>query len=364
MTFVPGLELSRRFHADVVGPLLARSFPGLPYAAGRLDSGSELLGYDTPRSTDHDWGLRLQVFLHPADAPRAADLLAAVDAGLPATFLGRPTRFTGTPTTGLGVAAHDGDRHGVDVTTAAEFWAGRLGFDPRAGVRPLDWLATPTQRLAEVTGGAVYHDGLGGALTTARAALAWYPDDVWRYVLAAQWARVGQEEHLAGRAAEVGDGTGSAVLAARLVRDLMRLCLLLGRRYPPYGKWLGTAFAGLPGIADVAAAVAAALSAPDWPAREEALCRAYELVAGRTNAVGLAPPVDPGVRGFHDRPFRVLDAGRLARALRSAIADPWLRALPQVGAVDQWADSTDALVAPPAALRAACVALLGVPNDR
>jgi hypothetical protein len=43
--------------------------------------------------------------------------------------------------------------------------------------------------------------------------------------------------------------TGSAVVAARLVRDLMRLALLLHRRYPPYGKWLGSAFAALPAAA-------------------------------------------------------------------------------------------------------------------
>ena len=38
---------------------------------------------------------------------------------------------------------------------------------------------------------------------------------------------------------------GSAVAAARLVRDLMRLCLLINRCYPPYDKWLGSSFARL-----------------------------------------------------------------------------------------------------------------------
>ncbi|HWD74857.1 MAG TPA: DUF4037 domain-containing protein, partial [Solirubrobacteraceae bacterium] len=46
-----------------------------------------------------------------------------------------------------------------------------------------------------------------------------------------------------GRCAEAGDELGSAVVTARLARDLMRLCLLMRRRYPPYSKWLGTAFA-------------------------------------------------------------------------------------------------------------------------
>lgn len=35
--------------------------------------------------------------------------------------------------------------------------------------------------LAEVTGGAVFHDWLG-SLHAARTALTWYPGDIWRYV--------------------------------------------------------------------------------------------------------------------------------------------------------------------------------------
>ena len=222
MPFVPGIELSRRFYAEVVRPLL-----DVEHSAALVGTGSEVLGYDTERSTDHDWGPRLQVFVSPSDVDsRGADLAGH----LPATFLGYPTI-------------------GVTVTDPASWFGRRLGFDPAGGVTTRDWLATPTQLLAEATAGAVYHDGLG-ALHPVRERLSWYPDDVWRYVLALQWKRVSQEEHLMGRCGEVGDDLGSAVLAARLVRDVMRLCLLLARRYPPYAKWLGTAFARLPEAAE------------------------------------------------------------------------------------------------------------------
>ena len=62
---------------------------------------------------------------------------------------------------------------------------------------------------------------------------------MWRYVLACQWKRISQEEAFVGRCGEVGDELGSAVVAARLIRDVMRLVLLIERRYPPYSKWLG-----------------------------------------------------------------------------------------------------------------------------
>ena len=51
----------------------------------------------------------------------------------------------------------------------------------------------------------------------------------------------------------------------RLARDLMRLCLLMHRRYPPYSKWLGTAVARLPDTAGLTASLTAAISAAAGP---------------------------------------------------------------------------------------------------
>jgi hypothetical protein len=87
-----------------------------------------------------------------------------------------------------------------------------------------DWLMAPTQVLRELTGGVVFHDGLG-LLEQYRNVLAWYPDDIWRYVLACQWMRLSEEEPFVGRCGEVDDDLGSAVVTARQVRDLMKLCL-------------------------------------------------------------------------------------------------------------------------------------------
>ncbi|MDG4766210.1 DUF4037 domain-containing protein [Solwaraspora sp. WMMD406] len=339
MSFVPGLELSRRFYRAVVAPVLAARFPGLRHSAARMDTGSELLGFDTARSRDHDWGPRVQIFLDRVDPSTIGAVTTAVTAELPATFLGRPTRFAPDARRSLGVPDRNGTRHGITVVEVGAHCRHALGFDPRAGVGDLDWLATPTQRLAEFTGGAVFHDGLpDGGLRAVRSRLAWYPDDLWRHVLAGQWSRVAGEEPFVGRCAEVGDDLGAAVVSARLIRDLMRLSLLVARRYPPYGKWLGSAFRRLPDTDGLPAVLRAAAHAADWPTRQEHLCRAYELVAARTNALGLAEPVEPTVRPFQDRPFLVLDADRLVGALRRAITDARVRRLPAIGAVDQFLD--------------------------
>ena len=57
--FVSGIDLARMFYIEVVRPLIE----GRAHSAARLGSGSEVLGFDTPRSTDHGWGPRLYIFV-------------------------------------------------------------------------------------------------------------------------------------------------------------------------------------------------------------------------------------------------------------------------------------------------------------
>ena len=335
--FVPGLRLAREFYATSVRPLLEERFPRLPYAAALLGPGSEVLGFDSQRSTDHDWGPRLQIFLGDSDAGRyAAPVTAMLASRLPASFLGYPVAFPVTSEPG-GIA-----RHRVQVTGLGAWLTARLGFDPRNAVTVPDWLAVPAQRLAEFAAGDVFHDG-PGELSRARDRLAWYPHDVWLHLLACQWQRIGQEEPFPGRCAEAGDDLGSVIVTARLARDLMRLCLLMHRRYPPYSKWLGTAVARLPGTAGLTASLTAAISAGSWPAREQRLREAYETVATLHNQLRLTAPLDPRTRPFYDRPYQVIGAQRFTAALREAITDPVVRRLPLTGAVDQFIDSTDAV---------------------
>jgi Domain of unknown function (DUF4037) len=356
--FLPGLELSAAYYGEVVAPLLAGEFPGLAYAAARLGQGSEVQGLDTERSADHDWGPRLLIALDGPDAAQAGEVTALLAGRLPARFRGYPTAYPLTANPGGGA------RHRVEVAGLGEWLTGWLGFDPRGGVTLLDWLATPTQRLAEITAGQVYHDGLAaadgsGGLAAARAALSWYPREVWCYILACQWQRVAQEEGFPGRCAETGDELGSAVVTARQARDLMRLALLMHRRYPLYSKWLGTVFARIPGAARLGRPLAAAVAAVSWPDRQRALTQAYEAAARMHNELGLTEPLDPAVRGFFDRPYQVLEAGRFVTALRDQVADPQVRDLPLTGSADQFTDSTDAL-GDISGLRKMCAASYGI----
>jgi hypothetical protein len=67
LQFIPGVEVSRRYFHDAIEPVIARVFPDLRYAAALMGYGSEILGFDTPMSTDHNWGPRVLLFLSAED---------------------------------------------------------------------------------------------------------------------------------------------------------------------------------------------------------------------------------------------------------------------------------------------------------
>jgi hypothetical protein len=322
--FVPAAELNRGFYADVVAPIVEPWH----HSAAFIGFGSQVLGYDDERSTDHGWGLRVTIFVNAADLDAARN---AVDAGLPGEYAGWPVSYgwDDWPV-----------RHYVDVVTVAQWFERQLGFDPREPITTIDWLCTPQQLLLEAVRGAVYHDGLD-ELAGTRAALAYFPDDVWRWLLACQWQRLSQEEPFVGRTAEVGDEIGSRLVAAAQVRMLMQLHFLYARRYWPYSKWFGTAYAQLPGSDALLPCFAAVTAATTFDAREDPLVAAWEAIAAMHNSSGLPGVDDPQVRPFHNRPFRVLDSNRFVAAIRNTVDDEWLRTLPLVGSVDQITDSTD-----------------------
>ncbi len=334
--FEPGIALCGAFYAEHVRPLLERAFPRLPHSAALLGPGSEVLGCDTATSTDHDWAPRVHVFLAERDAAMAPQVAAALREGLPSTYRDYPVLCSAAD--GVG-----GTWMRAWVGSAATYFRRALGWDAHLAPAPADWLATPTQTLLELTSGAVYSDGTG-ELAPLRDRLAWYPHDVWLYVLAAGWQRVGQEEHLMSRAGTVGDELGSAIVGSRLARDLMGLAYLLERRYAPYAKWFGTLFGRLESATVLRPLLWRAQQAADWQSREGALLAADEYLVRRQNLLGLTAPLADEGRPFYSRPYRVIGGEWLASALCEAIGDPAVRALldcPLIGSVDQWSDSTD-----------------------
>ena len=349
--FIPGLELNRMFYAEAVRPILEAKFPALRHSAALIGYGSDVLGYDSPRSTDHEWGPRLLLFLSNEDHPALAQPVSqALSESLPTTFRGYSTSFTEPNSEGtrlLEGAAPGKVRHHVYIRTPRGFLRDLLDLDPDRAPSSREWLVMPEQKLLEITGGAVYHDGFG-QLGRIREMLAYYPREIWLYLLSAQWMRIAQEEHFMSRCAEAGDDLGSRILAARLARDLIRLCFLMERKYAPYIKWLGTAFARLACGAELSGIFARAMSSNSWPERERHMCAAYAHVARMHNALAITEPLEEKVEQFYGRPYLVLNAGRFAKAIGDTIQDEEIKAIRAaagpIGSVNQFVDNTNLLV--------------------
>ncbi len=183
-----------------------------------------------------------------------------------------------------------------------------------------------------------------GALHRLRSTLRYYPRDAWYFQMAGAWARIGQEEHLMGRAGIVGDELGSALIASRIVLDIMRLCFYLERRFAPYPKWFGTAFRELECGPELYPTLQRVLTADTWPAREAHLLIAYERIAAMHNRLGITKTLPQKPIQFFGRPFRVIAINGFADELLGEIEglSDILRRSP-IGGIDQISDNTDFL---------------------
>lgn len=336
------------FFSEVIEPVLSRELPRLRYAAGLFGAGSDVLGYDTARSMDHDWGPRCSIVLDAADERMVGDLLKTViAAALPTRFRGFPVLFQDAPgEPGILIPA-DPDietplRHRVEVTTL-ESIGQAYGYVAGDEDEPSFWLTISDQRLLELTAGGVFRDDLGN-LSRFRSSLAFYPDTIWRYRMAALWMRISQIEPFVGRTGEVDDETGSYVIGARLVEDIMRLALSQSRRYAPYSKWLGTAFSKLAMSSELLPHLDMVRRASGWSEREAGIVAATSKLVHAHNSLRVTEEIEPSPRPFHSRPFMVIGAERVSEALAATLRGTALGSLPNViGGIDQFVDSTDAL---------------------
>ena len=331
-SFVPGRELSEGLYQDVIAELMGDH----AHSVALFGEGSEVLGLDSERSTDHCWGPRLQVFV----APEAVDdVRARIAKALPASYRGWPTHFYRWQTGKV--------EHHIEVATLESWLRNHFGFDPRTELTRARWLAVPQQLLLEITRGLVIRDDQS-ELGALQEQLSWYPHDVWLWLLASQWDLIAEKEALIRRTSEVSDELGGRVLAAQLVHDLMFLWYLQAREYAPYAKWFGTVFSASaePALQDT---LVASVAAQDGPEREVALSQSYEIMARRHNELAITEKIETRTDAYDvqiagaKRPGKVINADRILKACREAITDAALRKLEPVGSIDQLTHRSDRL---------------------
>ncbi len=223
------------------------------------------------------------------------DLFGLVEARLRAEL---PATVHGVP-----VALHESRRWLDDLLGVAVADDGSIA----------DWLEVPWRRFDELAATVVLHDG-DGHLTSARSVLAWYPDAVWRHVLACEWHGLASAEvdlGLAGR----GDPRSARLAAAAVVDRLERIAFLMARVWPPALASRGRVFGQLRLAGALGPKLDAVLDLFDPSARQLAYCDAASLVARVGNELGLIAPIDPIPAPHPDHGFYVLGADRWAVAL-------------------------------------------------
>jgi hypothetical protein len=348
--FSSGITLAREFYDEIIKPLLAEKAPGVPYAAALIGPGSDVLGFDTPISRDHDWGPRLQLFLPEGELPERAGLLDRVLASeLPSEFQGFPTSFTPADANGRRYPQPDADPpidHLVEITSVGRYSRKLLGFAPLVGMSARQWLLAPQERLLELTAGEVFADSVG-ELTSLRERLGYYPKQVWIYLMAAQWQRIARREEIVARTGVGGDDLGSRIVLAALAREIARLAFLLERQYAPWDQWLARGLAGLRHASRLTPLLSRALAAYDWTQRESRLVDAYAILAALHNSLGLTAPLETmSERGTRD--FLTIHAERFAAALaEKVVAEELKPLLPALsGGIDQLVSSDEVLLDP------------------
>ncbi len=326
--FTSGMTLSRALYRTSVRGILEKEWPNLRYSVGLVGWGSDVLGYDTPRSTDHMWGPRLIIFVDEKGAKAKGKAITEyLRWHLPSTITGVSTHFG--PPDGVGVRLnqpHTGGpvEHLVEVTTPSAFLQRYLRINNAESLTPVQWLNFDQQNLLEVTAGEIFHDGLE-RLHAMREALSYFPNDVWRHHLAHAWQTLADEITFPGRCAELADELGWRTIVARQVNRLMQVCFLLERRYAPYAKWFGTAFAKLRAARKLDPMLNATLAASNWKNCESKLVAAYEYVARKHNRLGITPRQPDKATLYHGRPYRIIWADRFAEATRQTITNPLIR---------------------------------------
>ena len=344
--FMPGMELCEVFYTEAVKPILDEHFPDLQYSAAHMGSGSDVLGFDTPQSMDHDWGPRLRLFLKQSDI---GDYQEKIDDTLrnelPYEIRGFPTNYVVSKSGSQIMAPISSGpvNHDVKISTINDFFTGYFGLYPSEDFNIVDWLTIPEQILRSIVSGRVFHDGLRG-LQPVMERLNYYPHELWLYLLSCQWRRISQEIAFMGRTGQMGDELGSRIVGSRLIRDMMKLCFLMEKEYAPYIKWFGTAFSKLKCAEDLTPHFIRALDADDWKEREEHLVQSYEYIGQMHNDLKITEPLNAEVSAYYNRPFRIIRADEFAEAIRAAIQDEEVKNLPEfLGGIDQYVDSTDVL---------------------
>ena len=326
--FIKGLKLNQGFYQDIIKPLIDSNYPDLDYSAGLIGYGSDVLGFDTHISMDHNWGPRLIVFLSDNKLEINKEKLDNLfKKQLPYKYKGFPTNFTDPKEDGVQSMEkiNEGEiNHLIEITGVKEYLNRYLSVENIENINLIDWLKFSDQSLIELTAGEIFHDGLG-QLQSIREYLKFYPDDVLRLKLAALWYYISQEEAFIGRNLDIGEEMGVKLISSRIVNALIKICFYCERKYIPYSKWFTRSFKKLDCYQEIGDLFYEILEFEDLSKTGKKLCQAYKKVVSIQNKLELTEDIEVKVVDYYGRPYKVVFTEKIKDKLIESIKDKNLK---------------------------------------
>lgn len=314
------IDDSRDFWAEIVLPLLQSHFPDETQhmAAGFFGYGSEVLRLDDQYSTDHHFGLRVNILLPEAiKIARGAAIEDGLAAGLPHQWRGRELREGYTRT------------KGVELASLEHHLRSTIGLDHPPQTLT-EWLKIPEEDITHIVAGEVWHDP-SARFTAIRETLAdYYPEPV-RLRRLAHWCRYfsGMGVYALKRALLRDNQLYASTTFARSLRWGVQMAFLLDRRYYPYDKWMTEMFHRLPRMGARLAHIvdeAPRLSTP-WQRKLDLLHEMSDILDAAMVEDGLIAPHPP---------YKVSETSGY-RLLESAYAELIRQCPPEIhGIVPEW----------------------------
>ncbi|MGE5681038.1 MAG: DUF4037 domain-containing protein [Bacillota bacterium] len=325
MEFIPGLQLNEQFYNGVVASLLKRDFQNLVYSAALIGYGSDVLGFDSPVSMDHNWGPRMQIFLSEKDFLKYGEVLTNYfSCSLPFEFMGFPTNFSPPrkdQTQTMQFKSSYPISHLIEIHTVHSYMQMKRNLDIAdiENITTADWLKLEDQKLLELTSGQIFHDGLG-ELTRLRNKISFFPHDILLYRLAKLWKMIQDEEAFVGQSVENETYMGAKIISARLAEHCIKICFYLDKKYIPYSKWLLPSFRKLNIYSEVRPLVMEVLSENNPGQIEDKLCMLYTKVIEIHNRKKELPVINNKPVNFYNRSYKVIFAGTIVETLVNAIS--------------------------------------------
>lgn len=294
------IDDSRDFWSEVVFPILSSHFPAetARMAAGVFGYGSEVLRLDDTYSTDHHFGLRVNILLPDSVLEdRGAAIEDGLAAHLPQVWRGRELREGYTRT------------RGVELAGLERHLRSTIGLE-RPPQTLQEWLKIPEEDITHIVAGEVWHDPEGRFTGVRQILDAYYPEPV-RLRRLAHWCRYfsGMGVYALKRALLRDNILYASTACARSLRWGVQIAFLLDRRFYPYDKWMTEMFHRLPRMGARLAPIVDAVPRLEtsWDRKLELLYEMSDILDAAMVEDGLILP-HPPYRPSETSGYRLLEA--------------------------------------------------------